>query len=285
MVGGYRLRNMLATGQSSQVWEVVEANSGRHLAMKLLLPHALKDPLTCQMLSHEAEVGKLLQHPNIIKFLSVSKNPKQFYIVMEYFPAGSMKARIVQKQNDFIRDYAQLVFKQIATALAYMNSSGWVHRDVKPDNMLANSAGEAKLIDFAISERMKKGQFFGWLFRTKGKTQGTRSYISPEQIRGQTLDARADIYSFAASAYEIVTGRPPFRGATSQDLLNKHLTEKPVPPQTYNPDVTDDFSRLVLDMLAKKREQRPSNFHEVLMRLKNMRVFKNQAVLKTNRPG
>jgi serine/threonine-protein kinase len=285
MVGGYRLRTLLATGQASQVWEVVEPNSGRHMAMKLLLPHAAKDPATKQMLVHEAEVGKALQHQNIIKIITTSKDPKQMFIVMEYFPAGSMKARIVQKQNDFIRDYSQLVFKQICTALAYMNSSGWVHRDVKPDNMLANSVGEAKLIDFALAERMKKG-LFASLFggNKKGKVQGTRSYISPEQIRNQKLDARADVYSFGASAYEIVTGRPPFRGATSQDLLSKHLNEKPMPPHTYNADVTDDFSKLVIDMLAKKREQRPANFHEVLMRLKTMRVFKNQAVLKTNRP-
>src|SRR5205085_3069695 len=131
------------------------------------------------------------------------------------------------------------------------------HRDVKLDNILANSAAETRLIDFALAQQMPKG--FAKLFRKKTKPVGTRSYMSPEQIRGQPLDGRADIYSFGASAYELVTNRPPFRGASNQDLLNKHIIEKPVSPQVHNPDISDDFAALVLRMLAKKRDQRPKD--------------------------
>ena len=120
--------------------------------------------------------------------------------------------------------------------------------------------------------------------RRKGKTAGTRSYMSPEQIRGEPLDGRADVYSFGASAYELVTGRPPFRGASNQDLLNKHIIEKPVSPQIHNPDISDDFAALVLRMLAKKRDQRPKDFHEVLMQLRTMRVFKPPALWKKPQP-
>ena len=107
--------------------------------------------------------------------------------------------------------------------------------------------------------------------------------MSPEQIRGEPLDARADIYSFGVSAYEIVTGRPPFRAATPTELLNKHILEKPVTPQMHNPDITDEFADLVMRMLSKKKQERPKDFHEVLMALRNMRVFKTETLQKSSR--
>jgi serine/threonine protein kinase len=102
--------------------------------------------------------------------------------------------------------------------------------------------------------------------------------MPPEQILGEDLDQRADIYAFGASAYEIVTLKTPFVGLTAQDLLNKHLTEKPLSPVAHNPDVTEDFAKLVLHMLAKRKQDRPSNMHEVLMKLKTIRVFKSQTI-------
>jgi serine/threonine-protein kinase len=155
-----------------------------------------------------------------------------------------------------------------------MSASGYVHRDVKPDNILVNGIGEVKLIDFAIAMRPPKG--LAKLFRRRGKAQGTRSYMSPEQIRGHVLDGRADVYSFGATCYELLTGRPPFRGKDAQDLLTKHILEKPVAPKQLNPDITDEFSHLILKMLEKKKEDRPRDFHDVLMQMRNMRVFRPQ---------
>ena len=109
---------------------------------------------------------------------------------------------------------------------------------------------------------------------------GTRSYMSPEQIRGEYLDGRSDVYSFGATCFELVTGRPPFRAASSQELLTKHILEKPVTPKTHNADVTDEFAELVLRMLGKKREERPRDFHEVLMKLRTMKVYKSVDVKK-----
>lgn len=277
VVGGFRLRSLIATGQTSQVWEVVEVSSNRHFAMKTLLPSAIQDREQVRMLYHEAKIGKELSHENIIKIVKVSENSKQPYFVMDFFPAGSMKVRIVNKQVDFIRDNAQGIFKQMAIALAYMNQTSYVHRDVKPDNFLVDSAGRGKLIDFAISQKIRKRGLFEKLF-SKPKPQGTATYMSPEQIRCEDLDARADVYSFGATAYEIITLRPPFRGANLQDLLNKQLFEKPVAPQTHNPDITDDFNKLVVSMLSKRKEDRPLNFHEVMIKMKGMHVFKTQAV-------
>jgi serine/threonine-protein kinase len=287
IVGGYHLFKSLATGQSSQVWEVVEPKSGRHFAMKLLLPEAAHKAADKQLLFHEAKVGLALQHSNIIKIVATSKDkdPKNHWFVMEFFPAGSMKVRVMHKQMDFIKEYSQTVFKQMATALAYMHGNGWVHRDIKPDNFLVNPIGEARLIDFGIACKIEKPGFLGKLFRSKGKVQGTRSYMSPEQIRCEPLDGRADIYSYGATWYEIVTGRPPFRGANSQDLLNKHLFEKVLPPKTLNPEITDDFNDLIMKMLAKKRDDRPQNFHEILMAFKTIRVFKAPASAKSSKPS
>ena len=278
VMGNYRLLKMMGTGQTSQVYEVVEISSGRHFAMKLLLPEKIAHVESRNFLLHEAEVGLELAHENIIRIVSVSKNPKNPYFVMEYFPAGSLKARLMRKETDFIRERGHDILRQTATALAFMNAKGWVHLDIKPDNLLVNALGSVRLIDFAISQRIQKPGLFSWLFGSRGgKVQGTRSYMSPEQIRGQALDARADIYSFACLCYEMVTGKTPFRGATSQDLLTKHITEKPVSPAAVNPEVTKEFAELVLKMLAKKKQDRPKDFHEVLMKLRTMRVFKPSA--------
>jgi serine/threonine-protein kinase len=280
VIDGYRMRGHLQTGQSSQVYEVVELTSNRHFAMKILLPEAAHDPEHRKTLFHEARVGILLKHPNIIRIVKISENKAIPYFVMEYFPSGSLRNRLLNKQFDFIKEHAHSIFRQAATGLAYMNGSGWLHRDVKPDNMLVNSSGEMRIIDFAIAERINTG-FFGKLLQRKQKAQGTRSYMSPEQIRGKTLDTRADIYSFGASLYELTTGRPPFRGQTNQDLLNKHILEKPLSPAIHNPELTDNFCALVLRMLAKKKEERPRDFHEVLMAIRSTRIYKDQPIKST----
>lgn len=275
MLGSYRLLNLMMTGQTSQVWEATEGSSGRHFAVKILLPEYANKREHREFLFHEADVGIELAHPNIIKIVTVVKD-KQPHFVMDFFPGGSLKMRILHKETDWIKEKAHDILKQAATGFAFMNAKGWVHRDIKPDNILVNSAGEVRIIDFAIAHKIRTG-FLGKLLSRKGPVQGTRSYMSPEQIRNEPLDGRADIYSFGATCFELVTGRPPFRGATNQDLLHKHMVEKPVTPVQFNPEVTTEFGELVLKMLAKKKEQRPANFHEVLIELRKIRVFKTPA--------
>ncbi len=280
IIGNYRQVKVILTGQTTQVWEVVELSSHRHFAMKILLPKLATDSAAKSMLYHEASVGIKMTHPNVIRIQYVSNEQTHHYFVMEYFPSGSLKSKLVQKNYDFIRERALSIFKQAATGLAYMNASEWVHRDIKPDNLLVNSAGDLRIIDFAIAQRISKPGFFGKLFRGKPVVQGTRSYMSPEQIRGQPLDGRADIYSYGATLYELVTYRPPFRAATQQELLQKHIVEKPVPPAEYCPDLTPEFNDLVSKCLAKRPDDRPQSFHEVLKALNQIRVYKNDPVRK-----
>jgi eukaryotic-like serine/threonine-protein kinase len=285
IIGGYKLLKCMMTGQSSQVFEVVEQSSHRHFAMKLLLPEKAKLRDQRKLLMHEASVGKQLSHPNVIRIQAVGDEKEYCYYVMEYFPSGSLNTRLKLKQYDFIKERAHSIFKQAAVALAYITASGWVHRDIKPDNMLVNSAGELRIIDFALAQHIQTDSMMTRLmrrFRGKQPVQGTKSYMSPEQIRGEPLDGRADIYSFGASCFELVTHRQPFRGATSQDLLQKHIIEKPPSPQIYNPDVTDELSDLIMRMLAKKRVDRPQTFHDVLKVLNTIRVYKSDPLRKSS---
>ncbi len=276
-IGGYKLRSLLQTGQVSQVFEVVEPLSGRHFAMKVLLPEYAQSKPHRATMFHEAEIGIKMRHENVINILKVNRSPTEPHFIMEFFPSGSLRTRLQSrdpKDKEFLKLNAKKIFKQIATGLAYMNASGVVHCDVKADNILVNALGQTKIIDFAIARRIKKGPF-AKLFHKRGKPQGTPSFMSPEQIRGQLLDGRADIYGYAATLYEMTTGRPPFRGNSVNDLLSKHLVEKPSSPQVYNPDLTDEFSALILKCLAKKKEDRPANFHEVLIELRKIKVYKS----------
>ena len=278
VIGGYRVRSHLQTGQKSQVFEVVEPTSNRHFAMKILLPEHASSSDARRELFNDAEIGIKMRHENVVNILKVSKSAERPFFIMEFFPSGSLRGRLMSRNpadKEYLRVHAKKIFKQAATGLAYMNASGFVHADVKPDNILANAVGQTKIIDFALSRPIR----LGFLDRLFGKVPrgGSASFMPPEQILQQRLDARADVYAFGATMYEVVTGRPPFRAATKNDLYKKHLVEKPAGPQSLNPDVTDEFNALVLKVLAKKKEDRPASFHEVLIELRKMRVFKSVA--------
>ena len=271
---GYRLRSLLQTGQTSQVFEVVELKSNRHFAMKLLLPEAAEKPEQRRALFNEAEVGEKLTHQNVISIKRVSRSKTTPHFIMEFFPSGGLRLRLQAKDFAFLKEHSRKIFKGAATGLAYMNAMGYVHRDVKPDNILVNSLGDTKIIDFALSKKVPTG-FAKW-FHLRRRPQGTPSFMSPEQIRDEIVDGRADIYSYGCTLYELTTGRPPFRGTSMNDLLSRHFTEKPAPPVAYNADLTDEFSAFVLRMLAKNKTDRPANFHEVLIELRKVKqIYKS----------
>jgi eukaryotic-like serine/threonine-protein kinase len=117
------------------------------------------------------------------------------------------------------------------------------------------------------------------MFGKKERIGGTKSYMSPEQILKQNLDGRADVYSYGCTLFELTTGRKPFVGMTEQELLTKHFTEKPMSPVNYNKDLTDEFGQLVLKMLVKKREDRVASFHEFLIALRKIKIFKDEKVV------
>ena len=274
VIHGYRLRSLLQTGTRSQVFEVVENSSHRHMAMKILLPEKSTDKESRNELFHEAEIGTSLRHENVIHITRVNRDQVNPFFIMEFFPAGSLRNRLLAKDQKFLKEHARKIFRQLATGLAYMHVSNVVHCDVKPDNLLVNALGDLRLIDFAISKRVVTG--LSKLFYRKIKAQGTPSFMAPEQILGQMLDGRADIYSLGCTVYELTTGRPPFRGNTQQDLLQRHFTQKPDTPVSHNRELTDEFGMFVLKMLAKKKEDRFQTCHEVLIALKKIKIYKDE---------
>lgn len=275
LLGGYRRANVLQTGQNSEVWEVVDPTGGQRYAMKLLLSERTGDRLQRRMLAHEARVGLSLTHPRIIRFYRYVRDRLNPFILMEFFPSQNLKLRILRGQTEtFIRPRLRTTLEQLTGALDYVHSKGWVHRDIKPDNVLINSAGEIRLIDFALAQKAAGG-FWKRFARRGGVTAGTRSYMSPEQIRGLPLDRRADIYSLGVLTYEILTGRLPFVASSGAELLRKHLLAD-VPSIPPEKNVTTDFEQLLARMLAKREKDRPATLGEFQNELRRIKIFKDE---------
>jgi serine/threonine protein kinase len=169
------------------------------------------------------------------------------------------------------------IIAQAAEALAHFNQTGWVHRDIKPDNFLVTDDGEVKLIDFALAKRCRRGLMKLLTPRTKIQ-QGTKSYMSPEQIRGEALDERSDVYSFACTIFELVAGKPPFTGTSVNDLLTKHLKAAPPSLEAANPNVTPAFAQLVRRSMAKNLTARPQTMDDFLREFRTMRLFRSMRI-------
>jgi serine/threonine protein kinase len=190
---------------------------------------------------------------------------------LEYFGPSNLKQLILQG-SDRIAYLVPKVIQQAAEGLSYVHQQGWLHRDIKPNNYLVDAKGNVKLIDFALGER-RQG-FFGRLFHRQSKVQGTRSYMSPEQIRRERLDPRADLYSFGCMVQELVTGKPPFTGNSEGELLNKHLKSQPPSLEGLNRNVTTEFSQLIKRTLAKDPKARPESVAAFLEEMRGKSIFR-----------
>ncbi len=271
-VGPYRLLSALMTGRTSQVWEAIDDRDRKHYALKFLLWEHRKDREHVAFLKHEFAVASQLEHPRIIQVYSHGTFSGGPYMVMQLFPAPNLKF-YVTRNIELLACLVPYIIEQASDALAYFNHEGWIHRDIKPDNFLLSREGEVKLIDFALA--VKKATGLARLFGGKlKKVQGTRSYMSPEQIRGQPLDERADVYSFGCMLHEMVAGKPPFTGVSSNELLMKHLRTPAAPLGSYNRNVTDEFSQLILRTLTKKRDRRLESIEQFRREFRSIEVFK-----------
>ncbi|MBX3441024.1 MAG: protein kinase [Planctomyces sp.] len=276
IIDDYELLNCLATGNVSQIWEAKQVSSGQTFAMKLLLPETLKESEHRAALKHEAAVGKSLDHPNIIKLFDVRINKKHGYFIMEYFRAPNLKS-MLRSDLTGARVRLKRMVECISQAVAHMHEKGWVHRDIKPDNILINKGSEVRIIDFSLAAHPKS--LIGRMLSSKRRTaiQGTRTYLAPELIERKPLAISADIYSLGVTMYEVLTGRPPFVSGNANELLMMHVRDTPEKPSGYNDNVTSECDALVMSMLAKKPEKRPQSMHEVFAAIRNMRLFKVDA--------
>ncbi|MBV8608555.1 MAG: serine/threonine protein kinase [Singulisphaera sp.] len=273
-IGGFRYLRTIHPGATSVIMEVVQESTGKRFALKQLLASRAEDPNERRLFQSEAKIGMLLRHPNLIHVHECFLRSEQPYFIMDLFTGYHLKLPIA-RPSVYPMPGGRLhrIITRAARALAYMHEKHWIHRDIKPENILVNKAGEVRLIDLALALRYRTG--LAKLFGGKPKRQGTPSYMSPEQIRCRPPTPAADIYSFGITCYELACGRPPFRGDSKAQLLNKHMNDRPAPLTAHNASVTPEFNDLVLQMIQKQPEARPASMSDFLIRFARIRICKD----------
>jgi len=279
-LGPVRLVRQIGIGRNCQVWEGREGVEGRAVAVKVVAPNRAGAAAERGLLQHELRVARTLDHPAVIRIDRYAIESGLPHLVMELYPHPNLK-KLMTGGAEALAPLVQPIALELADALEHMHGRGWVHRDVKPENVLAAPDGRVKLIDLAIAARSA-----GFLGRLFGGTppQGTPSYMSPEQIRGRPLDPRSDIYSFGCVLFELVAGRPPFTASTMNDLLNRHIGGAVPALEAANRNATPAAAELVRRMLAKRPADRPQSMREVAIQLRAMRLL-DRLPQPTDRPA
>ena len=250
-LGPYRLTRLIRLGSTCQVWEAIRDDGQKRYALKVLRPEQRGNKEEIAFLKHEYDIATSLNHKNIIKIVEYKTDAETPFMVMELFSEINLK-QALRRGPDPIAYKLTHIVEQGCEALYYFHSKGYVHCDIKPDNFLLSKDFEVKLIDFTISRKVKTG--LGKLFGGKNKVEGTRSYMSPEQIRGESLDQRSDIYSMGCMLFELCTGKAPFTGNTPNDFLSRH--------------------NLIKKLMGKKPEERPQTMWDVLKLVRATPIFK-----------
>lgn len=268
-LNGYRVLSKLIDCPETILYKGVNENNLHEVVIKMLLPHCARRRRLIRQLKREAYYEGKLSHPNVIKGRGFYKGPVRHHFIMDFFPSLSMRFRIMDENDQIIRTFRKKIMIEAGEALNYVHKSGIVHRDIKPENILVNSAGDSKLIDFALASR------YDFVSRAlvRRRIEGTHSYMSPEQIRGKSVDNRADIYSFGATMFEMVVGHPPFTGSSDAQILRRHLSEPPRPIKQFKENVTREFDDLVMRMLRKHPADRPRTMEIVTERLERIDLF------------
>ncbi len=272
-LGPYRLVRLVRAGNTCQIWEAIHDSERKRVALKVLQKEFIRDKVEINYLKHELLVGRPLEHERVIEIYEYNDSTDLPFLVLEYFKGKNVK-QVMRAEPELIQEHLKKIIEQSAEGLHYFHESGWIHRDIKPDNYVVNDEGDVKLIDFALAQKPKSGLAAMFSFGG-GKVQGTRSYMSPEQIRNKALTFRADIYSFGCMAYELLTGRLPFTGSNEHDLLLRHINS-PVPSLLpYNSSLTSDLNELVMSMLAKDPEKRPRSMLRFLQMFREVRMYRS----------
>jgi len=244
-LGKYTLHEEIGRGGFAIVYRATHNTLGTEAAVKVLSPGLAADEQARQRFIQEAQTASALEHPHIVRILDLDEQAGQVFIAMEYLPGGDLKARLA-KGGPLAQGEALEILRQVAEALDYAHARGVLHRDVKPGNILFDQKGSIRLCDFGlvrVAEAPRLTQL--------GSVVGTAAYISPEQAEARPLTGRADQYSLAVLAYELLTGKTPFSGEGSTAVALMHVTKVPPPPSSLNPRVTPEMDSALLKALAK----------------------------------
>jgi serine/threonine-protein kinase len=259
--GEYRLEEQIGKGGMASVFKA--ERRGERCALKRPLGAFLEDPEFLERFLREAEIGRTLHHPNIIRIFERGEVEGVPYFTMELIVGETLQALIKRNGAVTPRKAANIV-AQVAEALDYAHLKGVVHRDLKPSNIMILRDGTVKVMDYGIARARR---FEG--LTVTGAFLGTPDYVAPETAEGKVTDARSDLYSLGIVFYEILTGKKPFVGDTPFATLRKHCTEVPTPPSAVAADVPRELEEIVLRLMSKDPADRYPGAEELLIALRN----------------
>ncbi len=272
----YELGETLGYGGMSEVHRGKDVRLGRDVAVKVLRADLARDPQFQLRFRREAQNAAALNHPAIVAVYDTGETNTEYgplpYIVMEYVDGDTLRD-IVKTEGPMDEQRAMETMADVCAALDFSHRAGIIHRDVKPANVMITTTGAVKVMDFGIARALADGQ---------GVTQtaaviGTAQYLSPEQARGESVDARSDVYAAGTVLYELITGQPPFTGDSPVAVAYQHVREDPVPPSQHNPALPPALDAVVLKSMSKNPANRYQSAAE--MRSELVRVLSGQRPL------
>jgi serine/threonine-protein kinase len=267
-IPGFQLIRKIGAGAMASVFMARQLSLDRTVAIKVLPKRLSEDPEFVARFYREGRAAAQLNHNNIVQAIDVGEYAGSHYFVMEYVDGTTVYDELAKKRV-YVEPEALGIIIQIAEALHHAHARGFIHRDVKPKNIMITKDGVAKLADMGLAREARDAEAAA---AEKGRAYGTPYYISPEQIRGEVdVDFRADIYSLGATLYHMVAGRVPFEGTTPAEIMHRHLREPLVPPDHLNPTLSTGLGEVVERAMAKDRERRYQSTADLLLDLEAVR--------------